>query len=117
MKRLLILSMLLSFLAGSTIAGPIHWLKNHPKTSKLLTAGVAAGVHAAGLHSCRTRGVENCDGKYGASWAIFGTITGANFLAIPISEKIGGWQGNTISYGSSTIQFGHGIYEWNKPRR
>lgn len=112
-QALILLSILL-ILAPNAEAGPIHWLKNHPKTSKLITAGVAAGIHAAGLHSCRTRGVENCDGKYGASWGIFGAVTGANLLMIPVSEKIGGWQGNAISYGGSAAQFGHGVFEWQK---
>lgn len=111
---ILFLSLLI---AQVTQAGPIHWVKgqftNHPARTKLLTAGISAGVAAYGLHNCRsTRSVEDCDGKYGSAWVIFGAGTGLNLLMIPISEKIGGWQGNLISYGGSAAQLGHGIYEW-----
>jgi len=110
-KKLLIFFLLFTL---PVEAGPLHWFKTHPKTSKLIAAGIAAGVHAGGLHSCRTRGVENCDGKYGEAWAIFGVTTAANFVMIPASEKLGGWQGNAMSYGGSAAQFGHGIIQWRK---
>jgi len=112
-KRLFLIALVL-ILAPSADAGPLHWLRQHPKTSKLIAAGFAAGVAAGGLHSCRTRGVEFCDGKYGSAWGIFGAVTAANLIMIPVSEKIGGWQGNVISYGGSAAQLSHGLYEWRK---
>jgi hypothetical protein len=104
----------LFLLALPAEAGPLNWLRHHPKTSKLIVAGVAAGVHFRGLQRCRQTGVEKCDGQYGAAYGIWGAVTAANFVMIPVSEKLGGWQGNVISYGGSAAQLGHGIIEWQK---
>lgn len=93
---------------------PIRTMERHPVVAKVVFAGIAAGVHARGLEKCRERSVEFCDGKYGEGWAIFGVVTGMNILAIPLSEKIGGWQSDVISYGGSAAQLGHGIVEWEK---
>lgn len=111
MRKIIILFLLF---APPVEAGPLDWMKHHPKTMKLLAAGAAAGVHAYGLHHCRLGGVENCDGKYGASWGIFGAVTAANFVMIPVSEKLGGRQGDIMSYGGSAVQLGHGIVQWRK---
>lgn len=114
-----ILALLLA--AGMAQAGPIDWLHSarlamdaHPKTVKFAAAFVAAGIHAAGLRHCRQGSVENCDGKYGAAWGIFATVTVANLIMVPVSEKIEGKTGWAISLGSSGAQLGHGIYEWRK---
>ena len=114
--RVTIATLVLMGLSTTTLANPLDWFLRHPVATKLLYAGVSAGVGAAGLHHCRTGGVERCDGKYGESWAIFGVYTGANFLMIPISEKIGGKSGAAISYGGSCLQLGHGIVEWRKDK-
>lgn len=114
MKRLLIATAALAMLMPQAEAGPRSWMRHHPVASKLIAAGVAAGVGAAGLRHCRTGGVERCDGKYGEAWAIFGINTGANLLMIPLSEKIGGVPGDLLSYGGSALQLGHGVYEWRK---
>lgn len=81
---------------------------------KVAVAGIAAGMGAYGLHHCRASGVEKCDGKYGAAWAIFGVNTGFNFLMIPLSEKIGGAGGNVTGYAGPAVQFGHGVFEYRK---
>jgi len=109
-----ILYSLVLFLAAPTICfgGPISWLKAHPKTTKLLAAGISAGVYAEGLHECRLHGVENCDAHYGAAWATYGVTVGLDLLAIPISEKIGGKAGAAISFGGSAAMLGWGIYQW-----
>jgi hypothetical protein len=104
MKRLLILALLLA-LARPAEAFP--W-------KKVLVAGAAAGIHAAGLHHCRMGNVERCDGHYGSAWGIWGAATALNFVMIPVSEKIGGKMGATISYSGSAWQAGHGIYEWRQ---
>jgi len=107
--------------AGTAQAGPRNWLHSarlaavaHPKTVKFAVAIVAASVHAAGLKHCRQGSVENCDGKYGAAWGIFATVTVANLIMVPVSEKIEGKTGWAVSLGSSGAQLGHGIYEWRK---
>jgi hypothetical protein len=102
------------FCAPLAEAGPKHWIQHHPKTSKLIAAGIAAGVHAYGLHHCRQINVELCDGKYGAAWGIFAATTAGNLAMIPVSEKIGGIQGDAFSYGWSAAQLGHGIVQWRK---
>jgi hypothetical protein len=122
--RLTLALLALLSLSGSAQAGPIHfhraavstanWLKRHPKTAKVLAASAAAGVHAYGLHRCRVEHFEVCDGKYGSAWAIFGMSTALNFTMIPVSQKLGGFEGDALSYGGSAIQFGHGVYQWQK---
>lgn len=84
--------------------------------AKVAVAGAAAGVHAYGLHKCRSTGVEKCQAHYGAAWASFGAVTALNFVAIPLSEKIDGWQGNTMSYGGSAGQAIFGILQAQKGR-
>lgn len=108
----LLLTLALFVLIPQAQAKP-HWKRIG---LKLAVAGAAAGIHAAGLHHCRQFGVERCDGKYGESWAIFGIVTSGNLVMIPISEKIGGVEGNVLSFGYSGAQLGHGVYEWRKDR-
>lgn len=121
MKPLLLTAALL-LLVPQTQAGPLvkakNWVHRHPKavrvTVKVALATTAAVVHANGLRNCREGSFENCDGGYGGAWAIFGAYTATNFLLIPLSEKIGGIEGDVLSYGGSGFQLGHGIYEGRK---
>lgn len=102
-------------------AGPIRWAKatvrwseRHPVVFKVLAASAVAGVHAKGLERCRLGDVERCQTGYGAAWVGFGVTTGLNFLMIPISEKLGGKQGAALSFGSSAVQLGYGVFEWRR---
>ena len=111
MMKLTVLLLVLCF-APAANAGPRDWVRHHQMATKFIVAGIAAGVHARGLAVCRSHGVENCDGRYGAAWAIWGVSTALNFIDVPLSEKIGGWPGNALSYGGSAAQLGHGIQQW-----
>ena len=91
---------------------PVRTVKQHPVVGKILAAGVAAGVHAYGLHHCAQGDVERCQAGYGSRWASYGVTVSLNALFIPLSEKIGGKQGDVISYGGSAAELGFGIQQW-----
>jgi hypothetical protein len=103
-------------LATSARAGPLDWMKrqvrDHPVRTKLVAATISSAIYAKGLQHCRAGDVERCDEHYGAAWGGFGTTVALNFVMIPISQKIGGKQGDALSYGSSFAVLGHGIYQW-----
>src|SRR6267142_133721 len=118
-KRVFTCFLLLTIIAPLSSAGPLHWLKQHPKTSKLIAATIAAGVAAAGLHHCRAvNGPEPCASHYGAAWQTYTWMTGANFAMVAVSEGCrkndGGKFCNLLGYGGSTIQLGFGISQWRK---
>src|SRR6266852_3276927 len=112
MRKLLFFAVLFFALSPTAEAGPINWLKHHPRAAKVLAASAAAGIHAKGLEHCRLGDVERCQAGYGAAWASFGVTTSLNFLMIPISEKIGGKQGAVLSFGGSAAQLGFGIHQF-----
>jgi hypothetical protein len=116
MKRFLASLLFALPLAAQTLdAGPLSWAKHHPTATRVIGLGVSAGVHAVGLHACRTRGVEVCDGHYGAAWGIFAAATATNATMQFVGAKLGGKEGAAISAFADGIQLGHGIYEWRKP--
>lgn len=122
LKIILLLSML--GMVQSAEAGPVSWLKRqvreHPVRTKLVFAGIAAGVYAKGLQVCRVQDVENCQEHYGAAWGGYASTVGLDLVAQLVGQKIGGKTGDVIAYGSSTTMLGFGAYQWhgglNKPK-
>jgi hypothetical protein len=100
MRKSIIMALLTLLLAGNANCFP--W-------KKVLVAGVATGLHAYALNHCRVRGVERCESHYGNAWWSFGTVTALNFAMIPVSEKIGGKQGQVLSFGTSGAVVGFSV--------
>jgi len=124
MKRLLFLLLLIALPAE---AGPRQWVKNqferHPTRTAFVIAGAAATVHGLGLHRCRQGDVERCQAGYGAAWASFGVVTGANIVSIATAHACwkdgGGKFCNVLAYSWSAGQLGYGVHYWRnyKPEK
>jgi hypothetical protein len=122
MRRAIFLSLFVLYASLPAQAGPLTWAKRqfreHPQRTAFVVAGVAAGVHAAGLAHCRQGSVENCQAKYGAAWQSYAFATGAN-LAV-VSATSGCWKEQSekfcsiFAYGGSAAQAGFGISQWRK---
>lgn len=115
MQKLFILTLAL-FFAFPVSAGPLDWIKRHPTATAFMAAGGAATFHALALRHCRQGSVENCQAKYGAAWASFGVITGANFTMVAVSSscrKDGhGKFCNVFAFGGSAAQTGFAVNQW-----
>src|SRR5882672_11193711 len=113
--------LLLSFiLAQNCTANPFDWVKRqvkeHPTRTAFIVGAGAATIHFFGLRHCRQGSVENCEAGYGAAWASFGVVTGANFAMIAVSDSCrkndGGKFCNVLAYGGSGIQTSVGVVQW-----
>lgn len=120
MKKVVATLVLLLFSCQGVQAGPIEWIKRqsreHPTRTAFVVGVGAAVVHGLALRHCRQNfGPEPCDEHYGAAWAAFGFVTGANMAMIGVSDSCrkndGGKFCNVLAYGGSAAQTGWGIHE------
>jgi len=113
MKPLLPLLLLLA-LPFEAEAGPhpVSWIKHHPVALKLIAAGASGAAELYGVNHCQSGDIERCLGHYGYGKTIAAFSIGLNFAMIPVSEKLGGWQGDVLSYGWSSANLATGIYNW-----